>query len=109
MATANRIDIHHHFFTPEYRNAFPDTAKRPEVKGWSLESSFEEMDKNGIGHAMLSLSPPGIHKGGGGARDAVKMLARTVNDHAATLRQQHPSRYGHFASMPMPSVDDTLA
>ncbi len=104
---AGRIDIHHHFFTPEYRAAFPDTAKRPEVKGWSLESSFEEMDKNGIAHAMLSLSPPGIHKGGG--RGTTKMLARTVNDHAAKLRQQYPARYGHFASMPMPSVDDTLA
>src|SRR6202012_3890787 len=47
---ANRIDIHHHFFTPELLGAFPDTAKRPEVKGWSLESSFEEMDKNGVAH-----------------------------------------------------------
>jgi predicted TIM-barrel fold metal-dependent hydrolase len=61
---------------------------------------------------MLSLSPPGIHKGNiqtGDRRDTTKMLARSVNDHAATLRQRYPARYGHFASLPMPFVDDTIA
>ena len=28
---------------------------------------------------------------------------------AATLRSTYPSRYGHFASVPMPDVDGTLA
>ncbi len=103
---AGRIDVHHHFFAPEYLGAIGAQAQRPEVKGWSLQSTFEEMDKNGVGHAMLSLSPPGIHLGG---REATKTLARAINDHAAKLRSTHPDRFGHFASVPMPNMDDAIA
>jgi predicted TIM-barrel fold metal-dependent hydrolase len=103
---AGRIDIHHHFFAPEYLGAMGANAKRPEVSGWSLAHTFEEMEKNGVETAMLSLSPPGIHLGD---RDATKKLARAVNEHAVRLRAEHPARFGHFASVPMPHVDDTLA
>jgi 6-methylsalicylate decarboxylase len=105
--TSGRIDIHHHFFAPEYLAAMGAMARRPEVSGWSLARSFEEMDKNGIGTAMLSLSPPGIHSGG--KQVDTRKLARAVNDHAAKLRAGHPKRFGHFASLPMPYIDDTLA
>src|SRR5579875_1440090 len=104
---AARIDIHHHFFAPEYLAAMGSgMANRPEVKGWSLERTFEEMDKNGVAAAMLSLSPPGIHLGD---RDATKKLARAINEHAAKLRAAHPARFGHFASVPMPNMDDAVA
>ncbi len=103
---AGRIDIHHHFFLPDYLAAIGPMAQRPEVRGWSLEHSFEEMEKNGVATGMLSLSPPGIHLG---SRDDTKKLARIVNEHAAKLRAEHPARFGHFASVPMPHVDDTLA
>jgi len=103
---AGRIDVHHHFFAPEYLGAMGANAKRPEVSGWSLARTFEEMEKNGVETAMLSLSPPGIHLGD---RDATKKLARAVNEHAVRLRAAHPTRFGHFASVPMPHVDDTLA
>jgi predicted TIM-barrel fold metal-dependent hydrolase len=105
-AASGRIDVHHHFFAPDYLGAIGDMAKRPEVRGWSLAHSFEEMEKNGVATAMLSLSPPGIHLGD---RAATKTLARAVNEHAAKLRADHPARFGHFASVPMPNVDDTLA
>ena len=36
-------------------------AKRPVVRDWSVNRSIEEMDKNGVATAVLSLSPPGIH------------------------------------------------
>ena len=105
-SSAGRIDIHHHFFLPEYLAAIGPMAQRPEVRGWSLEHSFEEMEKNGVATRMLSLSPPGIHVGN---REATKTLARAVNEHAAKLRSAHPGRFGHFASVPMPNVDDALA
>lgn len=103
---AGRIDIHHHFFAPEYLGAMGAMAQRPEVRGWSLQKTFEEMEKNGVATGMLSLSPPGIHLG---SREATKTLARAVNEHAARLRADHPGRFGHFASVPMPNVDDALA
>src|SRR5690349_11835802 len=101
-----RIDIHHHFYMPDYLAVMGDMAKRPVVRDWSVGRSLEEMDKNGVGTAVLSLSPPGLHHVG---RDETRRLARAVNEHAAKLRGSHPARYGHFASVPMPDVDDTLA
>jgi hypothetical protein len=38
-----------------------DVAKRPVVRDWTVARSLEEMDDNGIGTAVLSLSPPGLH------------------------------------------------
>ena len=83
-----------------------DVAKRPVVRDWTVARSLEEMDDNGIGTAVLSLSPPGLHHLG---LEQVRRLARTVNEHAATLRSTLPTRYGHFAAVPMPDVDGTLA
>jgi predicted TIM-barrel fold metal-dependent hydrolase len=64
------------------------------------------MDKNGVATSVLSLSPPGLHHVG---KEETRRLARVVNDHAAKMRSTHPARYGHFASVPMPDVDGTLA
>ena len=103
---ASRIDVHHHFFLPEYLAAMGPMANMPQVKGWSLAHTHEEMDKNGVGTAVLSLSPPGIHLG---ASTDSRRLARIVNDHATRLRGSQPVRFGHFASVPMPDVEGTLA
>ena len=43
------------------------------------------------------------------ATEETRRLARAVNEHAAKMRSTHPARYGHFASVPMPDVDGTLA
>jgi predicted TIM-barrel fold metal-dependent hydrolase len=100
-----RIDVHHHFYLPEYLAVMGDMAKRPMIRDWSTARSLEEMDRNGVGTAVLSLSPPGLHHVG---REETRRLARAVNEHGATMRAAHPARYGHFASVPMPDVDDTL-
>jgi 6-methylsalicylate decarboxylase len=103
---AFRIDVHHHFYAPEYLGVMGAMAKRPVVRDWTVSRSIEEMDRNGIGTAFLSLSPPGLHHVG---RDETRRLARAINEHAAKMRADHPARYGHFASVPMPHVEDTLA
>ena len=104
--THDRIDVHQHFFLPEYLAAMGPMANMPQVKGWSLAQAHEQMEKNGIATSLLSLSPPGIHIHGDA--DARK-LARLVNDHAAKLRASEPRKFGHFASVPMPDVQGTLA
>lgn len=108
MVTAkrsSRIDVHHHFYPSEYLAVMGEAGKRPVVRDWTLARSLEEMDQNGIGAAVLSLSPPGLHHLG---VEEMRRLARTVNEHGATLRSTHPARYGHFASVPMPDIDGTL-
>ncbi|HZT50855.1 MAG TPA: amidohydrolase family protein [Stellaceae bacterium] len=101
-----RIDVHHHFYAPDYLAAMGDNAKRPEIRDWTLARTLEEMDRNGVAAACLSLSPPGIHRGG---EAETRRLARAINEHAAKLRSEHPARFGHFASIPMPHVEATLA
>src|SRR5262249_19658666 len=91
----SRIDVHHHFFAPEYLDVMGDMAKRPVVRDWTADRSIEEMDKNGIATAVLSLSPPGLHHVG---KEDTRRLARVINEHATKLRSTHPARYGHFAS-----------
>ena len=103
---ASRIDVHHHFYAPEYLASAPEFEHLPPVKAWTLQRTIEEMDKNQVGTGMLSLSPPGIHHG---PVDANRRLARAINEHAAKLRQQYPNRFGHFASIPLPDVEGALA
>jgi aminocarboxymuconate-semialdehyde decarboxylase len=56
----------------------------------------------GIAEGILSLSSvPRI-------ADPVR-VARACNEAAATLRQQHPGRFGAFASLPLPDIDASLA
>jgi len=98
----HRIDVHHHFYAPEYLAVMGEMGKRPVVRDWTVSRSLEEMDQNGVASSMLSLSPPGLHHVG---KDETRRLARAVNDHAAKLRSTRPSRFGHFASVPMPDVD----
>ena len=102
----SRIDVHHHFYAPEYLAVMGEMGKRPVVRDWTISRSLEEMDKNGVASAVLSLSPPGLHHVG---TDETRRLARAVNEHAAKLRSTHPARFGHFASVPLPDVDGTLA
>src|SRR6267142_3857871 len=87
----SRIDVHHHFFAPEYLAVMGDVAKRPVVRDWTAARSLEEMDKNGVGTAVLSLSPPGLHHVG---KEETRRLARAVNEHATKMRSTHPARYG---------------
>ena len=104
--TKTRIDVHHHFYIPDYIAVMGELGARPAVREWSMERSLEEMDKNGVATSLLSLSPPGLH---GVAPAETRRLARAVNDFATTMRQAHPKRFGHFASVPMPDVEATLA
>ena len=105
-AGAGRIDVHHHFYPPEYRPAMGKYGELPPVKQWTLERTVEELDRNGVETAMLSLSPPGVHQG---TEQINRSLSRAVNEHAAALRAERPALFGHFATVPMPDVDATLA
>lgn len=110
------IDVHHHFFPPDYRDelvAFAQTNPAsggvpPFVRTWTPAKTLDAMDQGGISTAILSISSipanwfdaPGPEK---------RRWARLCNDYAAQLRRDHPGRFGLFAAMPMPDVEGTLA
>jgi 6-methylsalicylate decarboxylase len=106
-----RIDVHHHFYPPEYLAALRTPAaggesiSMPGVGDWSVDKSLEDMQKGGVQTAILSLSPPGCSLG---SIDENRALARLCNEHAAKLEREHPGRFGQFGVLPMPDVEGAL-
>ena len=106
----DRIDVHHHVLPRFFREAqtaggYPSTAYRP-FPDWSPETSLALMDRQGIATAILSFSAPGLYYGD---RPACRELARRCNDYLAGLIAGHAGRFGAFAALPFPDVDDCLA
>jgi len=64
---------------------------------------LEEMDRNGIAFAILSLNAPGVQS----MFDAKKAVgyARRANDTLAAAVQRHPARYAAFAAVAMQDPD----
>ncbi|GGF96112.1 amidohydrolase [Rhodococcoides trifolii] len=105
-----RIDLHSHFLPPRYRDALTAsgyTAKSlAPVPSWSPAEALQFMDAHGIGTQVVSISDPGVGFLSGPA--AVEMV-RYTNDYAADLVEQHPTRFGAFAFLPLPDVVASLA
>ena len=59
---------------------------------------------------MLSITTPGVWLAdrGIGDSDDARRLARDTNDHGAQLVSDHAGRFGMFASLPLPHIDDSL-
>ena len=107
MTTApRRIDVHQHLVPPLYRDALAKSgivdAGGRALPDWSAGAALEQMDLLGTEAAILSVSTPGTGFLGdpGEAAD----LARRLNDFSAALTSEHPSRFGWFATLPMPDV-----
>ncbi len=108
---AHRIDIHHHALPPEYVQAIgSDRISQLLVSGktptWTVQHSIEAMDRNGIEKAITSLSAPNVwfddvHQ--------TRALTRRCNEFGARLRDDHPKRFGLFASLPLPDIDGAMS
>jgi len=108
-APPHRIDVHHHLIPAVYADALTrlgitEIAGR-ERPTWSSELSLEVMDRHGIETAVLSISAPGVHFGGD---TAARELARRANQAAAETVAAHPTRFGSFATLPLPDLDGAL-
>jgi predicted TIM-barrel fold metal-dependent hydrolase len=106
-----RIDTHHHAVPPFYRDALRkagiDDAGGRALPDWSPGASLHTMAELNVGAAILSVSTPGttfLPE----AEDAAA-LARDINDYAAALVADQPDRFGFFATIPMPHVEQSVA
>jgi predicted TIM-barrel fold metal-dependent hydrolase len=100
-----RIDVHHHMLPPFYmelRRAVPDVGKMP---AWSPSKSLDDMEKNGVATAMLSLAVSGVAFDAG---ESGRSLARKSNDFGAQLVMDHPASFGLLAALPMPDPQGSL-
>jgi predicted TIM-barrel fold metal-dependent hydrolase len=102
-AEGSRLDVHHHYMSPEWKAALV----KQKIEGtidtmnWSVAGSLATMDAGGVATAILSTTNPGVWFGD----DAqAKMLARNMNDFGAELVRDHKPRYGLFAVLPLPNA-----
>ena len=107
------IDTHHHFFPPAYQKAWLDWEDQrkiphfPQQVAWTREKAVQEMDRNGIRVAVLSIaSTPGLWFDAG-AESAGRMV-RACNDYGAEMMRDYPGRFGLFATLSMLDIDATL-
>jgi len=111
-AAAHRIDTHHHIFPPAYLAAARDGvvdsspgAPTDMFDKWSPRKSLDDMDKQGVATAIVSISTPGVFFG-----DVAqgRRLARECNEYGAKMIADHPGRFGMFAAVPLPDVEGSL-
>ncbi|HET7525410.1 MAG TPA: amidohydrolase family protein [Burkholderiaceae bacterium] len=101
-----RIDIHHHAFSPAYVTELDKANLAPPiVKNWTLARTLDDMAAAGVATAMLSVTTPQVS-----FTDAAnaRRIARECNEYAARLAQDHRGRFGSFAMLPMQDADGAL-
>ena len=103
-----RIDVHHHLFPPPFVAALAEHEHylaRGVARGWTPQTSVDDMDAAGIATAFASITAPGLALA---ARERLVAINRECNDFGARMLADHPGRFGLFASLPLPDVDESL-
>jgi 6-methylsalicylate decarboxylase len=105
--TLPRIDVHHHPVLASHLSYMGRNSANPAaIRNWTLEKSLDDMERAGIGKAMLSVPyPPEIWAEN--AAEAAK-IAREINDFMAQLKRDHPAKFGVFATLPINEIDASL-
>lgn len=105
-AKPHRIDVHHHISPPAWVEALKKAGlDTPPVLKWTPQRSLDDMDKGGVATAITSPTLPGV--GFLPPAEAAR-VARASNEYAAKLAGDYKGRFGRFAQLPMPYVDETL-
>ncbi|KAJ9602616.1 hypothetical protein H2200_012809 [Cladophialophora chaetospira] len=107
-----RIDTHAHFVPPSWRQSCeqhghgkPDGM--PEIPAWDPEQHLSLMDKLDIEKSIVSITSPGTTLVAGDIAIAVD-VTRASNDYAADLKRARPNRFGFWASLPLPFVQESV-
>ena len=108
MPDIARIDVHQHLVPPFWAEALPTHGGDPSgwtTPRWTPETALAFMDEGQIQTGILSLTAPGVSGWHGVER---REMARRVNEYTADLRRERPTRFGVFATLPLPDVDGSL-
>ena len=106
QAKPHRIDVHHHISAPTWLDAVKSMKKdNPPMANWSVQKTLDDMDKGGVATAITSPTTPQV-TGLDAARAA--RVARESNEYAKKLESDHPGRFGTFAMLPFPHIDECL-
>ncbi|KAL1581905.1 hypothetical protein WHR41_09481 [Cladosporium halotolerans] len=97
----SKLDVHHHLYSPAFTKALQDAGGDPcgwYIPDWTVEADQELCKSLGIRTAILSHTAPGPEV----KKDSIEAasLARAMNEFSAKVRDEHPEKYGFFASVP---------
>ena len=106
QAQPRRIDVHHHISPPTWLDAVQKAKfDVPPMVTWSLQKSLDDMDKAGVATAITSPTMPQV---GFLGKEQAARIARESNEFATKLMIDHPGRFGIFAMLPLPHIDESL-
>jgi predicted TIM-barrel fold metal-dependent hydrolase len=106
QAKPHRIDVHHHVVPPSWLAAMDLIGRsNPPLTHWSIQKTLDDMDKGGVATSIVSPTTPQTIPLGTAA--AVK-IAREANEYGKKLEADHPGRFGVFATLPLPHIDESL-
>jgi predicted TIM-barrel fold metal-dependent hydrolase len=106
QAAAHRIDVHHHITPPAWLEVVRKAKKdNPPMANWSVQKSLEDMDKAGIATSITSPTTPQL---GFLPPDEALAISRASNEYAKKLESDHKGRFGTFAMLPLPHIDESL-
>ena len=101
------IDVHHHISPPTWLAAVKKAGlDNPPMNNWTPQHSLEQMDAAGVQTSITSPTTPQATFLPPADSAAV---SRDANEYAARLRADHPGRFGMFAMLPLPHIDESLA
>ena len=102
----NRIDTHHHVFSPAYVQELAKVNQAPPiVRNWSIAKTLDDMDKAGVVTSIASVTTPQVQFADG---PNARRIAREGNEWAAKLAKDYPGRFGSFIMLPLQDIDGSL-
>jgi predicted TIM-barrel fold metal-dependent hydrolase len=106
QAKPHRIDVHHHIVPPTWLAAMDIIGRTdPLLRNWSVQKTLDDMDKGGIATSMTSPTTPQVTPLG---KDVAIRIARESNEFAKKMTTDHPGRFGVWAMLPLPHIDESL-
>jgi predicted TIM-barrel fold metal-dependent hydrolase len=99
-----RIDVHHHAILPKIQQLMKERGA-PFTLPWSLPETWEVLETNRIGYALVSNAIPGDFFD---SAEQSSAFHRRANEAVAEFVDEHPHHFGLLAALPMPYVDAAL-
>ncbi|KAI9811994.1 MAG: hypothetical protein M1827_004886 [Pycnora praestabilis] len=104
-----RIDTHTHFLPPFWKQYCEETGYSQadgiqELPEWDAENHIRVMKDLRIKKSILSITSPGTHL----VPHMARKMARDCNEYAASLMKKHPTKFGFWATLPLPDVVGSL-
>jgi predicted TIM-barrel fold metal-dependent hydrolase len=106
QAKPHRIDVHCHIAPPTWLAAMDVIGRKDfPLANWSVQKLLDDMGKGGVATGITSPTTPQVTPLG---RETAVKIARESNEFAKKMEADHPGRFGTFAMLPLPHIDDSL-